>query len=82
MLVIGVNGGLPANVKPGFGVLILDTGDKARGVLLYEGAPVEGAPQLGTVSIDNVSVPLLGIQVDPARFEDPHCPLFPDSVIQ
>jgi hypothetical protein len=82
MLLIGVNGGLPANVKPGFGVLILDTGEKARGVLLYEGAPVEGAPQLGTVSIDNVSVPLLGIQVDPARFEDPHCPLFPDSVIQ
>jgi hypothetical protein len=82
VLVIGVNGGLPANVKPGFGVLILDTGNKARGVLLYEGAPVEGAPQIGTVSIDNVTVPLLGIQVDPARFEDPRCPLFPDSVIQ
>jgi hypothetical protein len=81
MLVIGVNGGLPANVKPGFGVLILDTGDKARGVLLYEGAPVEGAPQIGTVSIDNVSVPLLGIQLDPVKFEDPRCPLFPDSVI-
>jgi hypothetical protein len=82
MLVIGANGGLPANVKPGFGVLILDTGSKARGVLLYEGASVEGAPQIGTVSIDNVSVPLLGIQVDPARFEDPRCLLFPDSVIQ
>jgi hypothetical protein len=82
VLVIGVNGGLPANVKPGFGVLILDTGNKARGALLYEGAPVEGAPQIGTVSIDNVTVPLLGIQVDPARFEDPRCPLFPDSVIQ
>ena len=82
MLLIGVNGGLPANVKPGFGVLILDTGNKARGVLLYEGAPVEGAPQIGTVSIDNASVPLLGIQVDPAKFEDPRCLLFPDSVIQ
>lgn len=82
MLVIGVNGGLPANVKPGFGVLILDTGNKARGVLLYEGAPVEAAPPIGTVSIDNASVPLLGIQVDPAKFEDPRCPLFPDSVIQ
>ena len=82
VLVIGVNGGLPANVKPGFGVLILDAGNKARGVLLYEGAPVEGAPQIGTVSINNVTVPLLGIQVDPARFEDPRCPLFPDSVIQ
>jgi hypothetical protein len=82
MLVIGVNGGLPTNVKPGFGVLILDSGNKARGVLLYEGAPVEGAPQIGTVSIDNASVPLLGIQVDPAKFEDPRCLLFPDSVIQ
>ena len=82
MLLIGVNGGLPTNVKPGFGVLILDTGNKARGVLLYEGAPVEGAPQIGTVSIDNASVPLLGIQVDPAKFEDPRCLLFPDSVIQ
>jgi hypothetical protein len=82
MLVVGVNGGLPANAKPGFGVLILDSGNKARGVLLYEGAPVEGAPQIGTVSIDNASVPLLGIQVDPAKFEDPRCPLFPDSVIQ
>jgi hypothetical protein len=82
MLVIGVNGGLPTNVKPGFGVLILDTGNKARGVLLYEGAPVEGAPPIGTVSIGNASVPLLGIQVDPAKFEDPRCPQFPDSVIQ
>jgi hypothetical protein len=82
MLVIGVNGSLPANVKPGFGVLILDTGNRARGVLLYEGASVEGAPQIGTVSIDNSTVPLVGIQVDPAKFEDPRCPLFPDSVIQ
>jgi len=81
-LVIGVNGALPAKVKPGFGVLTLDTQSKARGVLLYEGAPVENAPEIGTVSIDNVTVPLLGIQVDPARFEDPRCPLFPDSLIQ
>jgi hypothetical protein len=81
-LVIGVNGGLPPNVKPGFGVLILDTQSKPRGVLLYEGAPVENAPEIGTVSIDNVTVPLLGIQVDPASVEDPRCPLFPDSVIQ
>jgi hypothetical protein len=81
-LVIGVNGGLPPNVKPGFGVLILDPGDKTRGVLLYEGAPVENAPQIGTISIDNATVPLLGIQVDPAKFEDPRCPMFPDSVVQ
>jgi hypothetical protein len=82
LLVVGVNGALPPNVKPGFGVLILDPSSTARGVLLYEGAPVEGAPQIGTVSIDNSSVPLLGIQVDPAKIEDPRCALFPDSVIQ
>jgi hypothetical protein len=63
-------------------VLILDTQGKARGVLLYEGAPVENAPEIGTVSIDNATVPLLGIRVDAAKFEDSRCPLFPDSVIQ
>jgi hypothetical protein len=82
LLVIGVNGALPEKVKPGFGVLILDTSSKARGVLLYEGAPVEAAPEIGTVSIDNNTVPLLGIQVDPAKFEDPRCETFPDSVIR
>jgi len=80
--IIGVEGALPANVKPGFGVLVLDQGGKARGVLLYEGAPVEGAPEIGTVSISDATVPLIGIQLDPVKIEDPRCPLFPDSVIQ
>jgi hypothetical protein len=82
VLVIGMNGSLPANTKPGFGVLVVDQSGKGRGVLLYEGAPVENAPEIGTVSFNSSSVPLLGIQVDPAKFEDPRCPLFPDSVIQ
>jgi hypothetical protein len=81
-LVIGMNGTLPPNVKPGFGVLVTDQTGKTRGVLLFEGAPVEGAPEIGTVSVSNSTVPLLGIQVDPSKFEDPRCPLFPDSVIQ
>jgi hypothetical protein len=80
LLVIGVNGAMPANVKPGFGVLILDTASRARGVLLYEGSPVEQAPEIGTISIENASVPLLGIQVDPGKFEDPRCAMFPDSL--
>jgi hypothetical protein len=80
--VIGVEGALPPNVKPGFGVLILDQDSKARGVMLYEGTPVEGAPQIGTVSVGELTVPLIGIQLDPAKIEDPRCPLFPDSVIQ
>jgi hypothetical protein len=80
--VIGVDGRLPPKVKPGFGVLVLERSGKARGAMLYEGTPVEGAPPIGTVSIGNETVPLIGIQVDPAKIEDPRCPLFPDSVIQ
>ena len=79
---IGVEGGLPANVKPGFGVLVMDKKGKALGVMLYEGAPVEGAPPIGSVSVGNATVPLIGIQVDPGRIEDPRCPFFPDSVLQ
>jgi hypothetical protein len=80
--IIGVEGGLPPNVKPGFGVLVLDPNVKARGVVLYEGTPVEGAPEIGRVSVGDVTVPLIGIQLDPAKIEDPRCPLFPDSVLQ
>jgi hypothetical protein len=80
--IIGVQGRLPANVKSGFGVLVLDQEEKARGVMLYEGRPVEGAPGIGTVSVGDATVPLIGIQLDPAKIEDPSCPLFPDSIIQ
>lgn len=80
--VIGVEGSLPSNVKPGFGVLILDQQAKARGVMLYEGTPVEGAPPIGNLSVGSATVPLIGIQLDPARVEDPRCPFFPDSLLQ
>jgi hypothetical protein len=80
--VIGVDGRLPAAVKPGFGVLVLDQGARARGVLLYEGTPVEGAPQIGTVTVGSTTVPLIGIQLDPAKIEDPRCAVFPDSVLK
>ena len=80
--IIGVEGGLPPTVKPGFGVLVLDPNVKARGVVLYEGTPVEAAPEIGRVSVGDVTVPLIGIQLDPAKIEDPRCPLFPDSVLQ
>ncbi|HYF38566.1 MAG TPA: hypothetical protein VD930_02675 [Gemmatimonadales bacterium] len=79
---IGVEGSLPSNVKPGFGVLILDQQGKARGTMLYEGTPVEGAPSIGSVSVGDATVPLIGIQLDPERIEDPRCPTFPDSILQ
>ena len=81
LLLIGVEGNLPPEAKPGYGVLVLDQHEKVRGVVIYEGVPVEGAPQMGKVAIGSFTVPLIGIQLDPSRIEDPRCPLFPDSAI-
>jgi hypothetical protein len=82
LVIVGVEGTLPEGIKPGFGVLIADQAAAARGVLLYEGGPVENAPVIGTVSMGSLSLPLIGIQLDPARIEDPRCPFFPDSIIR
>ena len=79
-LIIGMEGVLPPKVRPGFGVLVLEPSGAARGVMLYESAPIRGAPELGQVAVDSVMVPLLGIQLPSARYEDPSCPFFPDSV--
>ena len=80
--IIGLQGRLPPKVKAGFGVLVLDLDGKARGVMLFEGKPLEGAPEIGAVSVGEATVPLIGIQLNPAKIEDPGCRLFPDSVIQ
>jgi hypothetical protein len=82
LVIVGVEGKVPAGIKPGSGVLIADTSGTARGVLLYEGPPVERAPIIGTVAIGSENLPLVGIQLDPAKIEDPRCPFFPDSVIR
>jgi hypothetical protein len=80
--IVGVDGALPAGTKPGFGVLVLDPKGSARGVMLFEGSTVEGAPTLGHVSVGSASLPLIGIQVDPSKIEDPRCPFFPDSALR
>jgi len=80
--IVGVDGPLPAGIKPGFGVLVLDPKGSARGVMLFEGSTVEGAPVLGNVSVGSASLPLIGIQVDPSKIEDPRCPFFPDSALR
>lgn len=83
LLVVGVEGNPPTTVKPGFGVLVVDPQDRVLGVMLYEGDPISGAPRLGEVSLVGGAVPLIGVQVDPARITDPSCPsLFPDSIIR
>jgi hypothetical protein len=80
-LVIGVEGAVPTTIKPGYGVLVLDTTERTRGVMVFEGTPVEGAPPIGTVTVGAATLPLIGIQLDPTRIEDPRCPFFPDSVL-
>jgi hypothetical protein len=81
-VVIGVEAAPPAGTKPGFGVLVVDLQERARGVMIFEGDPVEGAPRIGDVSVGSSRLPLIGIQADPARIEDPKCPFFTDSVLQ
>lgn len=80
--IIGVEGSVPASIKPGFGVVVIDQSGHARGVMIFESHPIPGAPEIGKVNVDSLMLPLLGIQLDPARFEDPRCPLFPDSLLQ
>lgn len=81
-LEVGVDGGIPQGMKVGFGVLLTDTRQSVRGVFIYDGFPVSGAPVLGNLTVGPSRVPLLGISIDPARMEDPRCPFFPDSLLQ
>ena len=79
-LVVGVEGALPAQSAPVFGVLVVQRGGGAQGVLLFEGTPVEAAPRLGLVSVGGKNLPLFGVEVDMAGIQDARCPLFPDSI--
>ena len=80
MIVVGVQGTLPATPVVGFGVLVLNPQDKLLGVLLYEGVAIRDAPVLGSVNVGGRDVPLIGIRLDLSRFEKPSCPIFPDSL--
>jgi hypothetical protein len=83
LLLIGVEGTPPPNVRPGFGVLVVDKQERPLGVMLYEGDPISGAPKLGEVSLAGATLPLIGVTADPAGLSESNCPpMFPDSVIQ
>jgi hypothetical protein len=79
-LVVGVEGPVPSQIQPTYGVLVVERGGGALGVLLYEGLIVEAAPRLGVVSIGPLTLPLIGVELDLAMVQDPACPLFPDSL--
>lgn len=80
MLVVGVEGTLPATPRVGFGVLVVSSAGRVEGVLLYEGSAIQGAPRLGTVNAGALDLPLIGLRVDLARFQNQSCPIFPDSL--
>jgi hypothetical protein len=81
-VVVGVEGTLPPQSAPAFGVLVVQRGGSTQGVLLFEGTPVEAAPHLGLVSVGGKNLPLFGVEVDMAGIQDARCPLFPDSLAQ
>lgn len=79
-VVVGVDAAPPASMHPAFGVLVADQNGQARGVMLYEGSIIQNAPVVGEVNVGGRNIPLLAIQLDPGKIEDPRCPLFPDSL--
>lgn len=77
---VTVEGEPPQGVIPGFGVLITSSDGVARGVMLYTGKKLQGAPVIGTVTMSALSLPLVGLQTDIAGLQDAQCPFFPDSL--
>jgi hypothetical protein len=82
LLALGVEGTLPPGVTLGYAVLVMGEDGAARGVVLYEGDPIQGAPFLGTVTMGNAEKPLIGVQAPAASYEDASCPFFPDSILR
>ena len=78
--IVRVEGQLPPQVKPGFGVLVVGSSGNASGVMLYTGPPVSRAPVVGAVTTDTLTLPLLALQTDVSGLEDSACPFFPDSL--
>lgn len=82
LVVVGVEGNPPSEFVLGYGVLVTAPAGDVRGVVLFEGAPVAGAPELGTITFGPASAPLIGVQADAGVYEDASCPFFPDSIIR
>lgn len=77
---ITVEGVMPNDIQPGFGVLVVNQDGSPRGIMLYVGQRITGAPIIGQVAISGSQVPLIGLQTDMAGLEDARCPFFPDSL--
>jgi hypothetical protein len=79
-VVIGIEGTLPPSPPADWGVLVVHPDGSVRGVILYQGNPIEGAPRLGSVNAGDRNLPLVGLMTDVGNFQDASCPIFPDSL--
>lgn len=75
-LVLGFEGqGFPG--VPGFGLLLVDDSSEVpRGVLIYETETPSGFPRLGTITGASGTLPLFGVRTHWASINTPRCPLF------
>jgi hypothetical protein len=70
---------------PGFAlVLVDDSSEVLRGVLVFETDGPANYPQIGTISSATSTIPLYAMRVNWGRVSDERCPLFtlPDSAAQ
>lgn len=75
-LVMGYEGeGFPAT--PGFGLLLVDDSTETlRGVMIYEPEGPGGYARIGTITGNSASLPLYGLRVHWPSLNAPRCPLF------
>lgn len=75
-LVLGYEGeGFPRT--PGFGLLLVDdSSEVTRGILIYDKEEQDGIPRIGTISGSTSTIPLYGLRVNWPSVSDPRCPMF------
>jgi hypothetical protein len=62
--------------RGGYGLLVVDdTSQRARGVLIYESEEPKQHPHLGTITGGAATLSLYGVRVDWASVSNPRCPL-------
>ena len=69
----------PEGASPGYGVLVTDRSRVPLGILIFDGASIPGAIEMGSVLVSGDSLPLLGIRANPEAFDDAQCPIFAES---
>jgi hypothetical protein len=62
---------------PGFGLLLIDDSlEVVRGVLIFEPDPPKGYPSLGSIAAGSTTLPLYGLRVHWPSLNARRCPMF------